>query len=730
MSKKALGIAINGTEVRVAELTGNKEDIHISLLDNSHLACDLETPISTESKGSVDALLNEEMDDLDFGNVAGMNSFVGMNPTGASDNIEILHTLLQKFAGKKIPTAFNAPADVVVYKELEIEDTKTPAKSKKEAFDAFALFRKKEKQNIEHFVEKADGTNYNIYLDSHDTPAVQNTLEQLNSLLKGNLLLSSMMTNELALVSLVNRNYEFNDSGEVSAIIYSEESFSRIIYMKGSSIWFVSPLYAASAEENLDNFIYSKIIYELDNHDIENISNIFLACKAVNDNTYMYFLANFPQANVDLIISHLFAEKYAIEYDRPKLAEFAISIAMAFEMLTNRDAGNIKGNLLPAEVINRHKILKLSKVGYGLIGVLAVATLVFTYLIVDNTKTSRHLISQNELLQEQLIYNQDLVEQVEKLNNDILNLENSLSLSDSLGAGYDDLYLFLNLINESVKENKSLWIDKIENNKQGYTIGGASLKRATIPVLSKKVGYNLLRKVVREEIGHQKVYNFEMDVHWPNEITNQLKKDENYQESVIGNDLVKRHTKDEVLQKLTTEDEPKVDKETETKLAPSLATEEKAATPKREPQKAVPVPSSQPRPQYAQQQSAPGSSQYTIHIEDFFSSGAAEELVHQLSARGLNAQVREMSGARYNYCVCTGQFSSQQAAQNRISQISSTVAKPLRVMTLSNSNNIVNTTSTQISDNNSDRMHKSIKSSDDLNRQNMETVNLADNSLN
>lgn len=648
--RKALGIAVNGQNIKIAELTRTKDNLFISMLDDGMLADELENPVHDQTKDEVDNILNDSGEEANFG------SFSSETPAYVSDdtseNFEILHSLFQRFASRKIQTAFNAPTDKVIYQEIEGQVVR-PDESKKSILSSLSFSQKSAEKKIYNIVPQGDGPAYNVYIDGEDSPVLQTSLEQLNSLFKGNLMLAAMVPNELALVNLVNRNYNFDDPDAVSAIIYIEGSVSRIIFLRGSFFWFLSPLYVEGDDENINALIYSKILYELDNHNVEHLSNIFLACGAVNDATYMYFLENFPNTTVDLIISHLFAEKYSFDYDRPRLAEYAIPIALALETISSRDVIGIKGNLLPAEVINRHKILKLSKVGYVLLGMLAAATLTFTYLIADNAKAARHLIAQNTMLQEQIIYNQDLVEQVEKLSADIVNLETSLTLSDSLGAGYDNLNLFLDVLNQSIRDDKSLWITHMENNKEGFNITGASLKRENIPVLSSKVGYNLLKKVYREEIDDRKVYNFEMDVRWPNLVTARLQEE-------------KRHREEEMKTRLAAAPDRKVGD------LPAVQNQAKK-TSQPAAKQAVAIAPSSPSPKLTvardirqPQIESAVQSEYTVYAGGFFSSVGAEKLVNSLAARGIEADIYQIDGKGYNYSVCIGRFSdSASATQER-----------------------------------------------------------------
>jgi hypothetical protein len=678
MIKKALGIAINGQDIKIAELVKNKEEIRISILGDARLVSDLEIPTAESSKESVDALLNDAAGEENYGDFAEDESFIDSE---SSENFEILHGLFKDVVQKKTQTAFNAPADKVVYKEIEIDDQQQTA-PQKVGFSSF-LKPKKSKGNepvVYNICPQGEDHGCNVYLDSPEAPVIQSSLEQLNSLLNGNLLLSTMMPNEVALVNLVNRNYDFEDPTATSALIYIEESVCRIVFLKGGSFWFASPLYVEADDEGLNALINSKILFEMDNHHIENISNIFLACRAVNDAAYVYFMENFPGAQVDLIISHQFAEKFSQTYERPQLAEYAIPIALAFETIVAKDTFAINGNLLPAEVINRHKILKLSKLGYGLLCMLGAATLVFTYLTVVNAKTSRHLIAQNEMLQEQIIYNQDLVEQVQKLKSDIINLDRSLNLCDSLGSGHDDLYMFLDVINQSVKENKSLWIDHIENNDAGFNISGSSLKRETIPVLSKRVGYNLLQKVVRQEINSKKIYNFEMDVRWPNKITEELR---------ASKLPAKENTEIQPPTKPAKKQNQKVAPVVETQNRMALVTvpekpivaEDKIK--KRNPKKLIQPKIKRPERKSADiKNSMVANSSFTIFVKGFFSSVGAEKLLASLEKKGIAGNIYQTKDNNFNYTVCVGQFSSKEHAQNKITKLGDIIGISSRIIIL------------------------------------------------
>ena len=73
--------------------------------------------------------------------------------------------------------------------------------------------------------------------------------------------------------------------------------------MKGSDFLTVSPIITESHSRDLQDIIYSKIIFELDNLNIGKVENILLSCQTISNERVKYFETKFPHSRVGYIVS-------------------------------------------------------------------------------------------------------------------------------------------------------------------------------------------------------------------------------------------------------------------------------------------------------------------------------------------------------------------------------------------------------------------------------------------
>jgi hypothetical protein len=75
-------------------------------------------------------------------------------------------------------------------------------------------------------------------------------------------------------------------------------------------------------------------------------------------------------------------------------------------------------------------------------GPVGISAFAFTWQILAKTTESNRLRRENQRYEEQILNNQETVERVRRLEREINNLSQSLTLSDSLSKGFDDVLTF------------------------------------------------------------------------------------------------------------------------------------------------------------------------------------------------------------------------------------------------------------------------------------------------
>lgn len=517
MINEAVGIAINGREVKIAHLRRDKYRLAVDFLESGVLPNDMDSELrkSPDEVAGTTLLQNEE--DL----FALKSSYEPKAPadkdTRFRENADVIYALLRKFAAKRVKVSFNVPPSLVSYQELDNDldynknlfkgNFKKKIEQWKQGFNAI--------DNVSVIARK-DGTLCNVACEMKEPP-IMDILEQLNTFFKGNLVLSLMDPNEVSLVNLAANSYDFRDGSQLTVIIEIETEFSRIIFMKGDDIYTVSPIIPESFNPDIFGILYSKIIYELDNLNLPAVNNVLLAGKASTNTARSFFEKKFPDSKVSFIISQPLAENFSSQFTREDLSEYAIPISLAWKVLQKKEENFVPTNLLPSQVIERQKVLSLTMTGYLILALLGISAFVITLRIAAKKLEVSSLKSANRTLVERINSSEETVRQVRTLEDQIEKLSTRIVLSDSLSAGSDRLLTFLEKLNSSVSYIGSAWVEEIQSSKDGVVIKGLSTKRGDIPKLSDDLGRARINKLTRSDEGSRRFYAFEMAIEWKNQ---------------------------------------------------------------------------------------------------------------------------------------------------------------------------------------------------------------------
>lgn len=515
MRKEALGIAINGRDVKIAHVfQRDKHTLAVDYLETAVLMTDLELEAKRREAEAAEKPLGKEETDV----FALKSPYETKEPAekGADmrDNANVLYSLLRKFAARKMRVAFNVSPSIVSYQDLDTRldyddhvikgSLKKKIENWKQGFNAI--------DNVS-VINRRDGTACNVSCETPQPPIVD-ILEQINTFFQGNLYLSLMDSNEIALINLARNSYNFRDYHEISVIIQIETEFSRIIFMKGDDLLTVSPIIPEGISPEINDIIYSKVIYELDNLNIPEINTILLAGKANSFRTKTFFEQKFPKVKVGFIISQPLSEQLSTQYNREDLSEYAIPIALAWKVVDAKSENFIPTNLLPSQLIDRQRVLKLSLVSYLLLFLLALSAFILTWKITTKKLDISSYERKNVVLAERINSSEQTVKRVQQIDEEILKLDRRLSLSDSLSRGWDRLLSFLERLNQSAMRIESVWIDEVQSTNKGFVVKGMALKRGKAPELAEELGRAMIRKLTRAEYGSRKLFIFEMEVDW------------------------------------------------------------------------------------------------------------------------------------------------------------------------------------------------------------------------
>jgi len=492
--KQALGLAVSGTEVRLAHLVMHKGQIQIEALERARLMTTLEF-----QPAAVKAAEHTEAEPKDAFGLKENQAEGGANGQNAykrhAENIETLYGLVEKFARKKkIKAAFNVPVSMVNYLREGSLFTATQTSiernngADRESGPNWAL----------QPIKSQDGAMLSISYERQ--PPTMSLLTDLRSFLRGNLYLAHMDTSEVSLANVA-RSRRL-DASKLTAIIYIEDDFTRLIFLRGQELFHVSSIIHESATSpDILEVICRKMIYEQDEANMPEITSILIAGRGHRLNAKEFFAERFYGIHVDYLWTNKLGRFPTNDRECEAFSEFAIPIALAWRVLQPKNPSFIPINLLPQELRDQQEVLKLSYHGYVLMAITGIVAFMLTWQILQTRSTITSTRIKSTQLEQQIKNNQSTVDKVLDLDNESRRLSKNLLLADSLSRGHDEFLLFLKKLNSSVRRSGSLWVDDIQKQKDGFSISGTSMNRESIPLLAEKLGGASLRKVTRSEAG-------------------------------------------------------------------------------------------------------------------------------------------------------------------------------------------------------------------------------------
>ena len=509
--KHAIGITINGTEVRAAFLSLVRGKAVIKALESTKLTMPLDHTKKNEPQAA--ASINDLENAFDI-NEQNFTPEEETEDTAESDekdqNVSLIYSLLDKFKDTKANLAINSPILTVKYDYLEKETAKQTRKQKK-----------KLKNKIDFWKNDDDQIRRTIYVDISDEkvlqvdyeyhPAIIDLMDEVNTFRAGKLNLTLMDTNELALTDLVREIYKF-EKDEITAIVYIEEDFSRIIFLKGRDIYYITPIvHKGSLSEDVLEVIYSRIIFAQDQHFIPEINKILVAGHSSRLKAKYFFRQKFPYAITGYLNSKKIQSQLRFKDRGLLFSRYAVPIALAWKALQRGVYSSNKTNLLPDYIVERQKLPKLAAHGYLLLFLLALTAASFSFLITQKKVEIRQIQTRIATIKQQIDNNKSLTDRVSSFDSKIIDIEKKIALADTFSKGYDLPVEFLTTLNKSIRETGDIWITDLKISGTKISFSGLARRRDKIPLLATKLGGANVKKITRALYRNTNVFSFNMD---------------------------------------------------------------------------------------------------------------------------------------------------------------------------------------------------------------------------
>ncbi|MBI5474086.1 MAG: PilN domain-containing protein [Ignavibacteriae bacterium] len=504
--KSVIGLFVDGLDVKLARVSKKGKRLVVDELRSATLVAKLEERKMVEVAGN----LIDEKDPFALPDVQASEPAV---MSGSEDNNAVLLGLLSQYKPKSYSLAYCVSEPSIYYHPVESDFGLKGKKLKTRLIE--------ELKNVRTFQPTPDAIDSIVTDDGNLLCVVReeglsllNHLENIKGFL-GNRLptIAGIDSSDIALMNMVKMNYDLQPD-EVSVIIYVGVEFTRLIFMRGQHFFQFAPILSEGYDSsNLQNTVYSRLLLEQDNLNIQRISKIILAGESRRIDLKSFLEQLLPDQQVDYLrtpnvdVSRLPAEQHDI------ISDYAVAIGVAWRFIDTSNKKFYRTNLLPDEIREGQRVFKLSWHGYVLLAAIFGSTLLFTKGIQEKLHDISEQQSMLDVKHSQIGENTALSNSISAMQEQLMRYNASMALYDSLVPGADKFSKAFSQLSSGVEDMNSIWISEFIAQETGQaTLNGFAVNRSRIPRMSALFDNSQLKEVTTEEIRGETVYRYKIEV--------------------------------------------------------------------------------------------------------------------------------------------------------------------------------------------------------------------------
>ena len=514
-SKEAIGIFVDGLDLKMAYLSSEKEKITIQALEEDTLKARLD--VEEEGLGELSAEPQEAGDAFGVEAPETEEAF-GEEPLEGEEeetNQSLFVRLMSVFPLEKCSLAFTLSESRVTYYDLE-GDFDPKKRGKKLQKELVEKIRERHQMEVPPdrtaCVRREDGS---LLALAHDDPLpLLGILDAIKPFLGKTPPIGLIDANEVALMNLAKASYVFPED-EVAAIVYVGGEFSRVIFMQGGEyLSFGAIIHNEDfSGPQLLNALFAKIILDQDVSGVPEINRFLLAGGCARLDAGAFFSSQFPDAQVEYMVPG-FLDRDGLEEKPEDLSVFAIPIALAWKTLDIKNPLFYPTNLLPKTVRERQKVYKVAWHGLILITLVCSSTLFLLWQWKgqrDRIEEARNALVRIETLVVASEAGVERIGNLDSLRNQVAVYEKNISFMDTLSRGSKRWSPTLERLARETRSVNSLWFESLTPvGEDNILLSGYALYRTRIPQISEALDSATVSKVSSDEIRGHTVYKFDM----------------------------------------------------------------------------------------------------------------------------------------------------------------------------------------------------------------------------
>jgi Tfp pilus assembly protein PilN len=494
-----LDSALNDDDGILGEI--NLDDDLIGDLDDDNVLGEIKDDIDLEleelESGDeiVDVDLMDETDGPASNEIQMFNLFSGINP-------------------KRVDLGLNIPAGTAIFQVIkDIDFNEVKAKDLKVIIDdrLEALHGTIRDSDYYSYGVRGDGALVLSSID--DEPILLGLVDRASSLYRGKIFIGEILPDETILMGLVKANYELDDDG-ITCIIQFGETNSRVIFLKGSGLWLVSPMITeGTRSRKFLNTLFSKILFQLDTGEVPNLDRLIICNNSMGEEGISFFKERFP----DIEVSEFnFSDEIFDPADNTleSVAPFTTAIGMAVAVSGFKKEEFSKISFLPKYVIDRQKIFKLQWHGLLLLIMILFSFPAINFFWKSYFTEISNLENQVLLLDTQIESFAPTVNSYNRVSSQLSQIQDKLVLMNTLAENSITWSVNLNRINSGIEEIGGVWLTGITPGDQPNTLNieGVARSREKISRVADIFASATLLDVTISEIREVDIFSFSYSV--------------------------------------------------------------------------------------------------------------------------------------------------------------------------------------------------------------------------
>lgn len=327
--------------------------------------------------------------------------------------------------------------------------------------------------------------------------------------------ISFVESSDIALVNLVKTNYPLRDD-EVTVIVYVGVEYTRLIFMRGRSLFNIAPIISEGADSfSVQNTIYSRILLGQDNLSLPRIDQVILCGECKNFDIKGFLSSLLVGADVDYLRLRGIDDSQLPAGGADLIPQYAVPIASAARAAVGKSKSYYSADLTPDRIRESQKTFKLAWHGLLLAILVFGSTFFFTYNYAGNQSDISRMRSEIVGKKSQAAEVADLRSQIGQVTSQFGKYSTAIAILDSLAPNTEKWSTLLSSLSTSIRHVGGMWLNDVHEIRDGkYYVEGFSVYRDRIPRFAERYPGSVLKKVAIADIRGKTVYDFQIDLNF------------------------------------------------------------------------------------------------------------------------------------------------------------------------------------------------------------------------